>query len=93
MVNISEEDHGALVKLVSTCGLAKNIGDEITMFNQSRVRMKIERLERLQYNHMIEIVEEGSVLDIPREVELVRHQPKVDDNRIVRNPTLAHGFI
>jgi hypothetical protein len=42
---------------------------------------------------MIEMVEEGSVLDIPKEVELVRHQPKVDDICIVRNPTLANRFI
>lgn len=54
---IAGGDHGALVRLASTGALAKATGGEVTMLNQSRVRMKLELLERQQNSPALEMVE------------------------------------
>ena len=46
VVTIECEDHGALVRLASSGALAKGTGGEVSMLNQNRVRMKLERLEQ-----------------------------------------------
>ena len=53
---IAGEDYGALVRLASTGALVKVNGAEVTKVNQSRVRMKLELLERQQHSPMIEMV-------------------------------------
>ena len=57
LVTIAEDDHGALVRLASTGALVKVTGGEVTMLNQSRVRMKLELLERQQHCQALEMVE------------------------------------
>jgi hypothetical protein len=57
LVTIAGDDHGALVRLASTGALVKDTGGEVTMLNQSRVRMKLELLERQQYSPALEMVE------------------------------------
>jgi hypothetical protein len=57
VVTIAGEDHGALVRLASTGALVKVSGGELTMLNQSRVRMKLELLERQQHSPVLEMVE------------------------------------
>jgi hypothetical protein len=57
VVTIAGDDHGALVRLVSTGSLVKVTGGEVTMLNQSRVRMKLELLERQQHCQALEMVE------------------------------------
>jgi hypothetical protein len=54
---IAGGDHGALVRLASTGALAKATGGEVTMLNQSRVRMKLELLEWQQLCQVLEMVE------------------------------------
>jgi hypothetical protein len=54
---IAGDDHGALVRLASTGALAKATGGEVTMLNQSRVRMKLELLEWQQLCQVLEMVE------------------------------------
>ena len=55
VVTIAGDDHGALVRLASTGALVKVTGGEVTMLNQSRVRMKLKLLERQQHCPMIEM--------------------------------------
>ena len=50
VVTIGGDDRGALVRLASTGALVKVTGGEVTMLNQSRVRMKLELLERQQHS-------------------------------------------
>ena len=57
VVTIGGDDHGALVRLASTGALVKVTGVEMTMLNQSRVRMKLELLERQQHSPVLEMVE------------------------------------
>ena len=57
VVTIAGDDHGALVWLASTGALVRVTGAEVTMLNQSRVRMKLERLERQQLCQVLEMVE------------------------------------
>ena len=57
VVTIAGDDHGAQVRLASTGALVKATGGEVTMLNQSRVRMKLELLERQQHSPVIEMVE------------------------------------
>ena len=57
VVTIAGDDHGALVRLASTGALVRVTGAEVTMLNQSRVRMKLERLERQQLCQVLEMVE------------------------------------
>ena len=57
VVTIAGDDHGALVRLASTGALLMVTGAEVTMLNQSRVRMKLERLERQQLCQALEMVE------------------------------------
>lgn len=57
VVTIAGDDHGALVRLASTGALVKVTGGEVTMLNQSRVRMKLELLERQQHSPGLEMVE------------------------------------
>jgi hypothetical protein len=57
IVTIAGDDHGALVRLASTGALVKVTGGEVTMLNQSRVRMKLDLLERQQHSPELEIVE------------------------------------
>jgi hypothetical protein len=57
VVTIAGDDHGALVRLASTGALVKVTGAEVTMLNQSRVRMKLELLERQQLCQVLEMVE------------------------------------
>lgn len=57
VVTIGGDDHGALVRLASTGALVKVTGGEVTMLNQSRVRMKLELLERQKYSPVLEMVE------------------------------------
>jgi hypothetical protein len=57
VVTIAGEDHGALVRLASTGALVKVTGGEVTMLNQSRVRMKLELLERQLHSPVLEMVE------------------------------------
>jgi hypothetical protein len=45
------------VRLASTGALVKVTGGEVTMLNQSRVRMKLDLLERQQHSPELEIVE------------------------------------
>jgi hypothetical protein len=45
------------VRLALTGALVTVTGGEVTMLNQSRVRMKLELLERQQYSPVIEMVE------------------------------------
>jgi hypothetical protein len=59
VVTIGGDDHGALVRLASTGALVKVTGGEVTMLNQSRVRMKLELLERQQHSPSLEMVEVG----------------------------------
>jgi hypothetical protein len=49
VVKIGGDDLGALVRLTSNGDLVKVTGGEVTMLNQSRVRMKLELLERQQH--------------------------------------------
>ncbi|MDM7938616.1 MAG: hypothetical protein QUV06_14345 [Cyanobium sp. CZS 48M] len=56
VVTIAGDDHGALVRLASGV-LVKVTGGEVTMLNQSRVRMKLELLERQQQSPALEMVE------------------------------------
>jgi hypothetical protein len=56
VVTIAGDDHGALVRLASTGALVKVTGGEVTMLNQSRVRMKLELLELQQHSPVIEMV-------------------------------------
>ena len=56
VVTIGGDDHGALVRLASTGALVKVTGGEVTMLNQSRVRMKLELLERQQHSPALEMV-------------------------------------
>jgi hypothetical protein len=56
VVTIAGDDHGALVRLASTGTLVKVTGGEVTMLNQSRVRMKLELLERQQQSPKMEMV-------------------------------------
>jgi hypothetical protein len=57
VVTIAGDDHGALVRLASTGALVKVTGGEVTMLNQSRVRMKLHILEQKQHSPVIEMVE------------------------------------
>jgi hypothetical protein len=57
VVTIGGDDHGALVRLASTGALVKVTGGEVTMLNQSRVRMKLELLERSQHCQVLEMAE------------------------------------
>jgi hypothetical protein len=57
VVTIAGDDHVALVWLASSGALVKVTGGEVTMLNQSRVRMKLELLERQQYSPALEMVE------------------------------------
>jgi hypothetical protein len=57
MMSIAGDDHGALVQLASDSALVKATGGEVTMLNQSRVRKKLELLERQQYSPALEMVE------------------------------------
>jgi len=57
VVTIAGEDHGALVRLSSSSALVKDTGGDVTMLIQSRVRMKLERLERQQHSPTLEMVE------------------------------------
>ncbi len=57
VVTIAGVDHVALVWLASSGALVKVTGGEVTMLNQSRVRMKLELLERQQYSPALEMVE------------------------------------
>ena len=45
------------MRLASTGALLMVTGAEVTMLNQSRVRMKLERLERQQLCQALEMVE------------------------------------
>jgi len=54
---IAGDDPGALVRLASTGALVKVTGGEVTMLNQSRVRMKLELLEWQQLCQVLEMVE------------------------------------
>jgi hypothetical protein len=45
------------VRLASTGALVKVTGGEVTMLNKSRVRMKLELLERQKHTPVIEMVE------------------------------------
>lgn len=58
VVTIAGDDHGALVRLASTGALVKVTGGDVTMLNQSRVRMrmKLELLERQHHNVPLEMV-------------------------------------
>jgi len=56
VVTIAGDDHGALVRLASTGALVKVTGGEVTMLNQSRVRMKLDLLERQQHSPVLEMV-------------------------------------
>ena len=56
VVTIGGDDLGALVRLTSNGDLVKVTGGEVTMLNQSRVRMKLELLERQQYSPVLEMV-------------------------------------
>ncbi len=56
VVTIAGDDHGALVWLASTGSLVKVTGGEVTMLNQSQVRMKLELLERQQHSPALEMV-------------------------------------
>jgi len=56
VVTIGGDDHGALVRLASTGALVKVTGGEVTMLNQSRVRMKLDLLERQQHSPALEMV-------------------------------------
>lgn len=56
VVMIGGDDRGALVRLASTGALVKVTGGEVTMLNQSRVRMKLELLERQQHSPVLEMV-------------------------------------
>ena len=57
VVTIAGDDHGALVRLASTGALVKVTGGEVTMLNQSRVRMKLLLLEQKQHSPVLEMVE------------------------------------
>ena len=57
VVSISGDDHGALVRLASAGFQVKASGSEVTMLNQSLVRMKLELLERQQHCQGLEMVE------------------------------------
>ncbi len=59
VVTIAGDDYGALVRLASTGALVKVTGGEVTMLNQSRVRMKLELLERQLHSPVLEMVEVG----------------------------------
>jgi hypothetical protein len=56
-VTLAGDDHGSLVRLASTGVLLKVSGGEVTMLNQSRVRRKVELLERQQHCQVLEMVE------------------------------------
>jgi hypothetical protein len=56
-VTIAGDDHGALVRLASTGALVKVTGGEVTMLNQSRVRMKLLLLERQRHCQALKMVE------------------------------------
>lgn len=56
VVMIGGDDRGALARLASTGALVKVTGGEVTMLNQSRVRMKLELLERQQHRPVLEMV-------------------------------------
>jgi hypothetical protein len=57
VVSIDGDDHGALVRLASDSALVKATSGEVMMLNQSRVRMKLELLERQQHCQALEMVE------------------------------------
>lgn len=56
VVTIAGDDQGALMRLDSTGALVGVTDGEVTMLNQNRVRMKLELLERQQYNPALEMV-------------------------------------
>jgi hypothetical protein len=56
-MSIAGDDHGALVQLASDSALVKATSGEVMMLNQSRARMKLERLERQQHSPTLEMVE------------------------------------
>jgi hypothetical protein len=57
VVTIDGDDHGALARLASDSALVKATSGEVMMLNQSRVRMKLELLERQQHCQALEMVE------------------------------------
>jgi hypothetical protein len=57
VVTIAGDGHGALLRLASTGALVKVNGGEVTILNQSRVRMKLELLERQQHSPVLEMLE------------------------------------
>jgi hypothetical protein len=57
VVTIAGDDHGARVRLASTGALVKVTGGEVMMLNQSRVRMKLELLERQKLCQWLEMME------------------------------------
>jgi hypothetical protein len=56
VVTIAGDDHGALVRLASTGAMVKFTGGEVTLLNQSRVRMNLELLERQQHCQALKMV-------------------------------------
>ncbi len=58
-VPIGDDDHGDLVSLATAGALVLIRGGEATLLNQSRVRMKLERLERQQHSPVLEMVAVG----------------------------------
>ncbi len=57
VVTIGGDDHGALVRLASTGALVKVTNGEVTMLNQSRMRMKLLLMEQQQRCPVMEMVE------------------------------------
>lgn len=57
VVTFGGDDHGALVRLAWTGALMKVTGGEVTMLNQSRVRMKLALLESQQNCQVLEMLE------------------------------------
>ncbi|KEF41865.1 MAG: hypothetical protein ER33_08945 [Cyanobium sp. CACIAM 14] len=55
-VTIAGEDHGALAGLASTGAPVKVKGGEVTMLNQSRMRMKLELLDQHRQSPTVEII-------------------------------------
>jgi hypothetical protein len=56
VVTIAGDDHGVLVRLASTGALVKVTDGDVTMLYQSRVRVKLELLERQKHSPVIEMV-------------------------------------